>query len=173
MTAHRNLEVGDIVLLNYHAKYARDKFRLARVTQVLPDQHGDVRTVYVLLADKGTGSSEGEQGGRREMKVPVQRLVLVLPRVEQETKAPASNAEEEELVVEEVNPDPAPVTLEASEPALGEAEATPALPQQEVETRSEVPQPQRVRHIRQATRRMRPESPQVHVELDPPQIRDL
>ena len=86
MDARRNLQVGDIVLLSYAAKFSRDKFRLARVMRLLPDSCGNMRTVVIGLRNRARGSREASEAclaGLTEMTVAVQRLVLILPRDEQ------------------------------------------------------------------------------------------
>ena len=87
MLAYRNLSVNDIVLLRYEAKYARDKYRLARVIKLHPDACGGVRTVTIGLRNRAKAIGEDRQdckSGLQEMLVPVQRLVLILPAAEQE-----------------------------------------------------------------------------------------
>ena len=51
MVTHRNLKEGDVVLLKYQQQLTKDRFRLAKVTAVHPDRHGNVRTATVELRD--------------------------------------------------------------------------------------------------------------------------
>ena len=81
-TQERNLQIGDIVLLQYEEQVGKDKFRLGKITQVHPDKHNIVRTVTVSLRDLKKTRREG----RNEAKVPqttivvgIQRLVVLLP----------------------------------------------------------------------------------------------
>ena len=81
-----NLEVGDIVLVRYVAKYGRDAFRLARIVRLHPDRHGIVRTVTVWLRNRARAPRESAEEcgqGVVELKTPVQRLVLILPAEDQ------------------------------------------------------------------------------------------
>ena len=52
----RNLGVGDIVLVLFQLKYAKDKYRLGRVLQLHPDHHGLVRVVTVGIRDRQRGT---------------------------------------------------------------------------------------------------------------------
>ena len=82
----QNLEVGDIVLVRYVAKYGRDAFRLARVVKLHPDRHGSVRTVTVWLRNRARAPREGAEAcgqGVVELKAPVQHLVLIHPAEDQ------------------------------------------------------------------------------------------
>ena len=106
MTAFRNLSVGDIVLLGYESKYAKDRYRLARVLKVHPDKCGGVRTVTVGLRNRARAIGEQLEvcrAGLQEMIVPVQRLVLILPYSEQQALEPDLHqcARETEGVVEQ------------------------------------------------------------------------
>jgi len=86
---HRNLQVGDICLVQYDNKVA-STYRMCRVLEVVVSQQdGCVRTVVVGLQQKDK-RRRGVSGGRRafrplvHLEVAVQRLVLLLPREEQE-----------------------------------------------------------------------------------------
>ena len=82
MTTHRNLMVGDVVLLKYQQQLTKDKFRVAKVTDVHPDKHGNVRTATVELRDlKRTRKEHPNQINTPTvpMTVGVQRLVVILP----------------------------------------------------------------------------------------------
>ena len=88
----RNVVVGDIVLLRYVSKVAAPTFRYGKVLAVHPDNHGVVRDVTV-----GTRSRRGRKETPRsyhsrpldQQRVPVQRLVMLLPLEEQSQLPPA------------------------------------------------------------------------------------
>ena len=86
MREHTALSLGDIVLLQYAVKHGKDRYRLARVLDLHPDAHGVVRTVSVGVRSNRRGAREPREvnrAGLELMVTPVQRLVLVLPAVEQ------------------------------------------------------------------------------------------
>ena len=81
-TAHRNLQIGDIVMLRYDQKLGKDKYRLAKVVETDPDNEGHVRTVTITLRDlKKTRKEKPNESNTppAEMTVGVQRLVVLLP----------------------------------------------------------------------------------------------
>ena len=80
--AKRNLSTGDIVLIQYSSKSAPGTYRLGRVRDVEVDADGLVRTCTVQyhLCKAGTNPDSV----RKEVRVPTQRLVLILP-VEDQT----------------------------------------------------------------------------------------
>ena len=85
-TQQRNVKEGDIVLVKYDQKVGNDKFRLARIAQTLPDVHGKVRTVLVEMRNRRKASREKAEvckAGLLQVRLPVQRLVVILP-VEEE-----------------------------------------------------------------------------------------
>ena len=80
----RNICVGDIVLVQYTSKSFPGTYRLARVKQVEVDEvDGLVHTctvVYSLLAElRPKDRAEYKGITKKELRVPVQRLVLILP----------------------------------------------------------------------------------------------
>ena len=86
MAEFTNLNIGDIVLVKYAAKFSKDRFRLARVLDLHPDVHGKVRTVTIGIRNRQRAARERRdvnKAGLVSMVVPVQRLVLVLPAGEQ------------------------------------------------------------------------------------------
>ena len=86
MDRHPNVQLGDIVLVRYAAKYGRDGFGLARIVDLHPDRHGVVRTVTVWLRNRRqAGREPAETCGRGVVKLvtPVQRLVTILPAEDQ------------------------------------------------------------------------------------------
>ena len=87
----RNMRVGDIVLIQYENRSAPGTYRLARVVKVEVDKvDGLVHTcvvMYSLLADLKLADRVKYKGiTRKELRVPVQRLVLILPVEEAEVK---------------------------------------------------------------------------------------
>ena len=83
----KNLQVGDICLLGYSAKYSPGTYRLCRVTQVFPDHLNLVRDVEVAVRPVNNQENVQDYIPRplTLQKVSVQRLVLIHPREEQET----------------------------------------------------------------------------------------
>ena len=79
----RNVRVGDVVLVQYEGKCRPATYRLAVVIEVEVDADGLVRTVSVeySLLTQLPFSERLEYKGiiKKRLKVPVQRLVLVLP----------------------------------------------------------------------------------------------
>jgi hypothetical protein len=84
----RNMRIGDIVLIEYKCKSFPGTYRLGRVKEVEADSNdGLVRTctvVYKLVK----GSSKNMRDifkdiTSKEVRLPVQRLVLILPVEEQ------------------------------------------------------------------------------------------
>ena len=83
--AERNLQVGDIGLLKYEQRVSKDKFRLCKVEEVKPDEHGRVRTVIVAVRDRRKAVRELREvcrSGLVRMEVAVQRIVVILPAEE-------------------------------------------------------------------------------------------
>ena len=81
-TQVRNVRRGDIVLVKYDQKLGKDKFRLARISEVVPDGHGRVRTVVADIRDKRKAVRERTEvcrAGLMQIRLPIQRLVVVLP----------------------------------------------------------------------------------------------
>ena len=83
---HRNVEVGDIVLVRYERSFGRDRYRLAKVTETKTDCQGLVRTALIHLRDRKKGNRDRPldyRAGLVEMTLAVQRLVVLLPASEQ------------------------------------------------------------------------------------------
>ena len=79
--AQRNLSPGDIVLIQYASRSSPGTYRLGRVTSVEVDADELVRTCTVKYS-----LCNGEVGKKavvKEIRVPTQRLVLILPLEEQ------------------------------------------------------------------------------------------
>ena len=93
---HRNVEVGDIVLLRYDSKMSRARYRLARVVLVHPDDCGVVRTVTVHLRPrhKREKSLPYKAKTMTEFPVAIQRLVVIVPREEQKEMKKSEDDEE-------------------------------------------------------------------------------
>ena len=79
----RNMKVGDVVLIQYEDKSKPGTFRLGVIIAVEEDRDGLVRTVtvqYSLLADLPAQDRLLYRGvKKKKLRVPVQRLVLILP----------------------------------------------------------------------------------------------
>ena len=79
---HRNLKVGDIVLVMDNAGSAfRGKYRLARVIEAFPGDDGVVRKVKLALKTFKVGDKVNEYKGQPDTNLErsVQRLVLLVP----------------------------------------------------------------------------------------------
>ena len=87
MDVQRNMAVDDVVLLMYTSKSAPGTYRMGRVSAVELDTDGLVRTCTVKynlikpINDKNRNSLQGVVP--KEIRVAVQRLVLILPTEEQ------------------------------------------------------------------------------------------
>ena len=74
--------MGDVVLIQYEDKSKSGTFRLGVIIAVEEDRDGLVRTVtvqYSLLADLPVQDRLLYRGVKKKLRVPVQRLVLILP----------------------------------------------------------------------------------------------
>ena len=87
MEAKRNVTVGDIALIEYASKTVPGTYRLGRVLKVETDNDGLVRTCTVLykLVRPVTENNRNTVNDvvSKEIRVPVQRLVMILPVEEQ------------------------------------------------------------------------------------------
>ena len=85
--ACRNMAVDDVVLIQYSSKSAPGTYRLGRVIQVELDEDNLVRTCvvkYRLVKPITDANRESvDDVVFKEIRVPVQRLVLILPVEEQ------------------------------------------------------------------------------------------
>ena len=85
----RNLQVGDVVLVEYAKKMTKADYRLARVTAVHPDPHGVVRTVTVSMRPRDSRERVSDRPPFLpnkplvELRLGVQRVVVILPVEEQ------------------------------------------------------------------------------------------
>ena len=77
---HRNVEVGDIVLLKYEAALGRPQWRRGRVTEVHPDRHGVVRDVTILTRSRHKKEKLNSFRKKKmtEQRVSIQRLAIIL-----------------------------------------------------------------------------------------------
>ena len=81
--AKRNISVGDIVLIQYSAKSAPGTYRLGRMRYVEMDGDGLTRTCTVQYHLCKPGANSGYV--RKEVRLPSQQLVLILPIEEQDS----------------------------------------------------------------------------------------
>ena len=88
-----NLEVGDICLLMYKGKLVPALYRMCRIIETYPDDLGDVRTVRVEARPRDSRDPTLPYVSKDlvEMTVSVQRLVLLLPKSEQDAIRPEPN----------------------------------------------------------------------------------
>ena len=103
-TEQRNLQPGDIVLLKYSAKLSKPSYRYGKVLQAFKDENGLVRDAMVATRSRRIREKPGEYkpGPMDHQLVPVQRLVLLLPKEEYDnlpTETPGLHLCEEELIV--------------------------------------------------------------------------
>ena len=87
----RNMQIGDACFLAYKSKFSCPWFRHCRVVEVHPDLQGTVRTVTVCFRPRqGKALRAGTSYPRLPLEimvVPVQRLIVILPREDQEGEA--------------------------------------------------------------------------------------
>ena len=85
--AARNMEVDDIVLIEYKSKSAPGTYCLGRVKEVEMDKDNLVRTCVVtyrlVKPTKRNRQDIFKDMTSKEIRVPVQRLILILPVEEQ------------------------------------------------------------------------------------------
>ena len=101
-TASRNLRVDDIVLVMYDRKIGKADYRLARILDVHPDEHGIVRTVTVGMRrrDKRETGMPYQPRPLERIKLGVQRLAVICP-VEMQCKEAENNMDAEETSADE------------------------------------------------------------------------
>ena len=85
----RNIRVGDVVLVQYTSKSSPGIYRLAKVISVEVDEVDMLvhtcTVLYSLLAElKPTDRLKYKGVTKKQLRVPVQRLVLILPVEESE-----------------------------------------------------------------------------------------
>ena len=92
----RNMQVGDVVLIQYTGKCKPATYRLGVVIEVEVDDDGLVRTVsveYSLLSELTENDRLLYKGiTKKRLRVPVQRLVLILPVEERDQVLPGVQA---------------------------------------------------------------------------------
>ena len=85
--SQRNMSPGDVVLIEYKSKSAPGTYRLGRVKEVEVDNDNLVRTCTVayklIKAITKDNRDSLKDVVSKEVRVPVQRLVLILPVEEQ------------------------------------------------------------------------------------------
>ena len=85
------MQIGDLCFLAYESKFSSPWFRHCRVAKVHPDLQGTVRTVTVCFRPmRGKALRAGTSYPRflpETMVVHVERLVVMLPREDQEGEA--------------------------------------------------------------------------------------
>ena len=193
MQEHHNLSVGDVVLLYSHNKYSRDRYKLARVLASHPDECGRVRTLTVgfrVATRPLTEDMTATDVRLKELRVPAQRLVLILP-VEEQGLGRDDSENEEDVPIPETEGMPAtPVVERWEHPAEGVTEVSGSedgdgIPDSEVESvpasrpteqqlsaeeKPVVPMPQR-----RNTRRRFPQSHRLQVQVpeEVPGMKDL
>ena len=79
LKVHRNMRVGDIVIIKDDEFVPRNKWPLARVTDTFPSADGYVRNVKLALADKKLDSDGKRINSLRYLDRPVQKIVLLQP----------------------------------------------------------------------------------------------
>jgi hypothetical protein len=108
--ARRNMRVGDVVLIKYTSKSKAGSYRLGIVKEIEVDEDDLVRTAvvtYSLVRNLSKEERLSYKGfTKKEIRVPIQRLVLILPieeRQEEEEDFIDDKAEEttEEAHIEE------------------------------------------------------------------------
>ena len=92
----RNMKIGDVVLIQYTGKCRPATYRLGVVVDVEVDGDGLVRTVsveYSLLAELTWEDRASYKGvTKKRLRLPVQRLVLILPVEESGQVLPGGQA---------------------------------------------------------------------------------
>ena len=100
------MRVGDVVLIQYEGKCKPATYRLGIVTDLEVDPDGLVRTVvveYSLLSELSEADRFSYKGvTKKKLKVPVQRLVLILPVEERDNFLPGGQAGQDPAPLNEV-----------------------------------------------------------------------
>ena len=80
----KNMQVGDIVLLQYASKLSKPSYRYGKVIKTVKDEKGLVRDVVVATRSRRRKEKPGQYipGPMDHQLVPVRRLVLLLPKEE-------------------------------------------------------------------------------------------
>jgi len=120
----RNLCVNDIVLVMYDRKIGKADYRLARILEVHPDDHGIVRTVTVGMRrrDRREAGLPYQPKPLEKLKLGVQRLAVVCPaEVQQDEVEKTPLAEENRILAPDDNSGDGDTSLVAEE-SLGDVE---------------------------------------------------
>ena len=86
----RDAKIGDIVILK-DENLPRNQWSLARIVDVFPSADGFIRKVKLVLGDSKLDDGGKRKGPVHELERPIHKLVLLLPREDQEgfpTKEP-------------------------------------------------------------------------------------
>ena len=86
----RDVKIGDIVILK-DENLPRNQWSLARIVDVFPSADGFIRKVKLVLGDSKLDDGGKRKGPVHELERPIHKLVLLLPREDQEgfpTKEP-------------------------------------------------------------------------------------
>lgn len=128
---HRSLQVGHVCHLQYKSKFSPPKYRLCRVTAILPNEDGVVRTVEVSMRPRHKADLHKTYISKdpNVIKTGVQRLAVLLP-VEEQGEATQDLSEldlEVEASDQEAPPSSGPKT-QTSDPKLAatSSESQPA-----------------------------------------------
>ena len=84
--AEESVDLGAIVLIQYATNFKKDRYRLGRVVELEVGRDGLVRSVVVLVRNCQKGAREHLRqckAGTTRLRLPVQRVVLVIPGSEQ------------------------------------------------------------------------------------------
>ena len=150
-TKYRNLKEGDICHIKYAYKHAAPAYRLCKVSRVLPDQEGTVRTVQVSMRpQRQEDASKTTYANRRQqiLEVGIQRLAVILPVEEQQELSPPRE-KAGGLNLEEAGP-----ALPAVLPVKGQQELSPSREKTgELNLEAVEPAPQTGRRIQPSRRK--------------------
>ena len=103
-SSSRNVQVGDIALLQYSTKYTAPSYRLCKVVGVKTGEDGQVRSCEVALRPRRKGEDQEERYQHKELATPtvgVQRIAVILPMEEQEGEEGGRNPLQEKPGSEE------------------------------------------------------------------------
>ena len=78
---HRNVQIGDICLLKFSGKMTKASYRLCVIREVEVDENGLVRTCTIATRPRDSREKSLPYLSKKllEMRVPIQRLVVVCP----------------------------------------------------------------------------------------------
>ena len=89
----RNLQVGDICVI-YDRNVIRGEWRMAKVTECYPDEHGKVRNVLLMVKPKQSGSGDYVSTQPSYLQRHVSNIVVLVPVEDSENEGvePAEQA---------------------------------------------------------------------------------